>query len=159
MFRFCLLVCSLIGLFVFCFANLLAQDSNANFKSRLWNIEVVKDSLSAKSVSPDLQMKMELHSIPLPDIKRIPILEENKLRISSTTYIISSAAILSGGIAATAKLHSDKLYKQYLSEYYSTGIMNSNKKKDVKRYDTISAVALVAAELGFVYLSFSLLNY
>ncbi|MBM4167352.1 MAG: hypothetical protein FJ218_10615 [Ignavibacteria bacterium] len=124
-----------------------AQDSskqNSNHFSRLWSID-------ANNISPDLKMKMDLHPIP--------IIEESKLRIPISTYIVGASAIISGGIAASAKLHSDKLYKEYLNEYYSTGNINAKKRNDVRKFDTLSSITLFAAEIGFVYVAYSLLNY
>jgi hypothetical protein len=76
-----------------------------------------------------------------------------------STYLVGAGTVFAGSVSAYFKLRADRLHQQYLDEYYATGFQNTSLRNSVRRNDVIASVSLVLAEMGFMYLAYSLLNF
>ena len=126
---------------------------------RSWNLPPVIDSVNSNDVAETLQRHFLFQNIPLRETKTISLLNTEHENGFSSSYVVGAATIFSGGVAAYSKIHADKIYLQYKTEYDETGIRNGELRRNYQRSDAISAIALLLTEIGFVYLSYTLLNF
>ncbi len=81
-----------------------------------------------------------------------PLAERREVKNLTPVYITSGTAVLGGAVAAYFKIKADNYY----NDYRNTG--NQAALDRVKRFDTISGVALVTSEVSLFLLSYFLLS-
>ncbi|MBS4027495.1 MAG: PEGA domain-containing protein [Ignavibacteriales bacterium] len=124
---------------------------------RLWDVSPLFDTIGSLSGKNNFHFDFKTEQPKTP--RTFAIVKESDHKSLTPHIAVAAGTVLFTATAAYSKIYSDKLYRQYLDEYSSTGKLNAQKRNNIRRYDTISAVALIAAEVGFLYLSISLLNY
>ncbi len=81
-----------------------------------------------------------------------PFVDNEQIKNLTPVYLTSGAAVVSGAIAAYFKIKADNMY----TEYRGTG--DPGILAQVRRYDTVSGIALSASEVSLFMLSYFLLS-
>ena len=133
---------------------------------RSWNYFSQHDSISSDKTKwefhrlNNVKFYVREHSVQKPIAPVSVSLEFTKEQFDATPlYIVGAGTILAGVTSAAAKLHSDKLYQQYLDELEMTGVQRGSLRNEVRRLDTVSAISLVLSQLGLAYISYTLLKF
>jgi len=111
-----------------------------------------KDEITPLSISGG-EISVKLEPVEGSEVSQTSFLATKKqLEFSSSAYIATGAAVLSGATAAYFKIRADRFYEDYRRTNSGTTL------DKVRRLDTISGISLAATEISLFILSYYLLS-